>query len=112
MAFTTSLERPVKRALERVRELEHPAIDLLTRILEPKTPCSYATKLAAAKNVPDRTGHQAMNKVEVASPQNGRRQEALDATLAPAESPTRSDREARAASDGRGRLGVSCPNRN
>jgi pyruvate/oxaloacetate carboxyltransferase len=61
-----------KKAAERLLALEHPAIDAMARILDPKqTAWTRATRLSAstvaaiAKDVLDRTGHKQPEKLEI-----------------------------------------------
>jgi hypothetical protein len=65
-----------KKAAERLLALEHPAIDAMARILDPKqTAWTRATRLSAstvaaiAKDVLDRTGHKQREKLEIESRQ-------------------------------------------
>jgi hypothetical protein len=58
-----------KKANDRLRELEHPAIDAIARSFDPapKKGMQQSTVLAAAKDILDRTGHKTLEKVEVKS---------------------------------------------
>jgi hypothetical protein len=56
-----------KKAAERIRELEHPAIDVFQRVLEADQahPEHRALAIRVAESVLDRTGHKQPKKLEI-----------------------------------------------
>src|SRR5262245_28796987 len=57
----------IKKAQERIRELEHPAVDAIAKILDPKSPSSDAARLSAAHDILNRCGHKQPEQVELTS---------------------------------------------
>ena len=55
----------IKRAQERIRELEHPALDAIAKILDPKSLSSDTARLSAAHDILDRCGYKQAKHVEV-----------------------------------------------